>query len=95
MLSCLLCRAAEENEIYLQFIFTSKRWTSGVVTFHNVNEMSLPENYMNLAKFIVEGEKVKRAAHGNSSLSDVEKDCNLPVTLFYTKMLKTNGLKDC
>ena len=30
-------------------------------TFHNVQEMLLPENYVNLAKFIVQAEKVKRA----------------------------------
>ena len=34
--------------------------------FHSAIEMLLPENYMLLAKFVIQADTIKRAAHENS-----------------------------
>ena len=70
-------RAGEESEFQLIFVRRELNRLRNVYiypnvgvqndpTFHNVDKMLLPENCVNLAKFITEAEKVKRAAHENS-----------------------------
>ena len=74
---CALFSAGAESEIHFIFVCQALQELRnvyiyphvGVVndpTFHNGTVMLLPEYCVNLAKFIIESEKVKRAAHENS-----------------------------
>ena len=74
---CLQCIEPVKESLYLPPYCCCKH-----PTFHSVNELLLPENCVNLAKFIAEAEKVKRSAPKTLVLSDVEKDRNLQATLF-------------
>ena len=51
-------------------------------TFHKVTGMLFPENCVNLAKFIIEVEKVKGCTQKLSNLYAAEKGCNLQETIF-------------
>ena len=75
---CPLSRTAEEHEMHFIFVCQSapnqvrnvcSDLHVGVVsepTFRSVTEMLLLESCMNLAKYVIEAEKVRKAAQKNS-----------------------------
>ena len=57
------------SDAYVRHVAEPSTESSKEPTFHNDTEMLLLENCVNLAKYITEAEKVKRAAQENSNFN--------------------------